>query len=248
MLQQTFCHLPGIGPTTERRLWREGLVDWRTLIERGGSGLHGARGDRVRRAAEESLLRFEHGDWKWFEASLPADAKWRAFGELGPRALYVDIETNGGFGAEAITVIGAYDGTTAHTFVAERDLDAARELIENFPLVITFNGAAFDMPLIRQRFPSNVFNHIHIDLRFPLHRRGLNGGLKLIEQQVGIARGPDTQGLDGWDAVRLWREWQSGRARSLEVLLAYNREDIVNLAPLMRLAYDQLKLAAAAEH
>ena len=48
--------------------------------------------------------------------------------------------------------------------------------------------------------------------------------------------------------MRLWREWQSGRARSLEVLLAYNREDIVNLAPLMRLAYDQLKLAAAAEH
>lgn len=245
MLQQTFCHLPGIGPTTERRLWHEGLGDWRSLIERGGSVLHGARGDRVRRAAEESLLRFERGDWKWFEAALPADAKWRAFGELGPRALYVDIETDGGFGAEAITVIGAYDGTTAQTFVAERDLDTARELIENFPLVVTFNGAAFDMPLIRQRFPAHVFNHIHIDLRFPLSRLGLRGGLKLIERTVGIARGPDTQGLDGWDAVRLWREWQAGRARSLEVLLAYNREDIVNLAPLMRLAYDRLKLAAA---
>lgn len=244
MLQQTFCHLPRIGPTTERRLWREGIGNWRALVERGGTVLHGARGDAARRAAEESLLRFERGDWKWFEAALPATAKWRAFGELGPRALYVDIETDGGFGAEAITVIGAYDGTTAHTFVADQNLDAARELIESYPLVVTFNGAAFDMPLIRQRFPSNLFNHIHIDLRFPLNRLGLSGGLKLIEQRVGIARGPDTQGLDGWDAVRLWREWQAGSAKSLDVLLAYNREDIVNLAPLMRLAYERLRTSA----
>lgn len=241
MLQQTFCHLPRIGPTTERRLWLEGIGDWRALVERGGMVLRGARGDAARRAAEETLLRYERGDWKWFEAALPAAAKWRAFGELGPRALYVDIETDGGFGAEAITVIGAYDGTTAHTFVADQNLDAARELIEAYPLVVTFNGAAFDMPLIRQRFPYNLFNHIHIDLRFPLHRLGLRGGLKLIEQRVGIARGPDTQGLDGWDAVRLWREWQEGSAKSLDVLLAYNREDIVNLAPLMRLAYERLR-------
>ncbi len=241
MLQQTLCHLPGIGPTTERRLWREGIGDWRAMVERGGTVLRGARGDQVRRAAEESLLRFERGDWRWFDAALPADAKWRAFGELGQRALYVDIETDGGFGAEAITVIGAYDGQTAHTFVADRDLDAARELIEGFPLVVTYNGASFDMPLIRARFPSNLFNHIHVDLRVPLHRLGLRDGLKLIEQMVGIERGPLAQGLDGWDAVRLWREWQEGSTRSLEVLLAYNREDIVNLAPLMRLAFERLR-------
>ncbi len=241
MLQQSFIHLPGIGPTTEQRLWRAGIRDWRALLERGGAVLHGARADEARRGAEESLARFARGDWTWFEAALPADAKWRAFGELGDRALYVDIETDGGFGPEAITVIGCYDGVTAHTFVAERDLDAAREFIEQFPLVITYNGAAFDMPLIRQRFPYNLFNHVHVDLRFPLHRLGLKGGLKVIEQMAGIERGADTRGLDGWDAVRLWREWQAGSARSLEVLLAYNREDIVNLAPLMRLAYDRLR-------
>ena len=240
MLQQTFIHLPGIGPTTEQRLWREGLRHWRDLVEHGDRLLHGVRGDLARRAAEESLVHLEQGDWKWFDAALPADAKWRAYGELRHRALYVDIETDGGFGAEAITVIGAYDGRTARTFVADRDLDAAREFIEGFPLVVTYNGAAFDMPLIRQRFPYNLFNHVHVDLRFPLHRLGLRGGLKVIEQLVGIERAPASRGLVGWDAVRLWREWQEGNAQSLEVLLAYNREDIVNLAPLMQLAYDRL--------
>lgn len=248
MLQQTFRHLPGIGATTEQRLWRAGIGDWRAMAERGGAVLRGARAEEARRIAEESIARFENGDWKWFDAKLPADTKWRAFGELGDRALYVDIETDGGFGPEAITVIGCYDGTTAHTFVAERDLDAARAMIESYPLVVTYNGASFDMPLIRQRFPCNAFNHIHVDLRVPLHRLGLSGGLKLIEQMVGIERGPLAQGLDGWDAVRLWREWQEGHARSLEVLLAYNREDIINLAPLMRLAFDRLQRDAAGQH
>lgn len=242
VLQQTFIHLPGIGPTTEQRLWREGLHNWHDLVEQGDRFLHGARGDLARRGAEESITRQARGDWKWFDASLPADAKWRAYGELGQQALYVDIETDGGFDAEAITVIGAYDGCTARTFVAERDLDAAREFIERFPLVVTYNGAVFDMPLIRQRFPYNLFNHVHVDLRFPLHRLGLRGGLKMIEHLVGIERAPTTRGLDGWDAVRLWREWQEGSAQSLEVLLAYNREDIVNLAPLMQLAYDRLRM------
>ena len=243
MLQQTFIHLPGIGPTTERRLWREGLRTWRDLVEQGGHVLHGARADAIRRAAEESLLRFEHGDWNWFEAALPAAAKWRAYGELGQHALYVDIETDGGCGAEAITVIGCYDGQTAHTFVAEQNLDAARELIEAHPLIVTFNGAAFDMPLIRERFRSNLFNHIHIDLRFPLKKLGLYGGLKHIEQLVGLERAAPTQGLDGWDAVRLWREYQYGSTEALELLLAYNREDIVHLAPLMRLAFEKLSAA-----
>ena len=48
-------------------------------------------------------------------------------------------------------------------------------------------------------------------------------------------------GIGPTTEARLWREWQAGSARSLEVLLAYNREDIANLAPLMRLAYDRLR-------
>ena len=238
-------HLPSIGATTERRLWREGIRDWPSLIAEGHRLLHAGRVDAVRRAAEESITRFERGDWRWFEATLPAAVKWRAFGELGQHALYVDIETDGGFGAGAITVIGCYDGQTAHTFVADRDLDAARELIEAHPLIVTFNGLAFDMPLIRERFRYNLFNHIHVDLRFPLRKLGLHGGLKIIEQMVGLERAPQTRGLDGWDAVRLWLEWQAGNAKSLEVLLAYNREDIVNLAPLMRMAFDRLKSTSA---
>ena len=28
MLRSTFCHIPGIGPKTERQLWAAGLRSW----------------------------------------------------------------------------------------------------------------------------------------------------------------------------------------------------------------------------
>ena len=86
----------------------------------------------------------------------------------------------------------------------------------------------------------NLFNHVHVDLRFALRRIGFSGGLKSIEQQVGIERCPEARGLDGWDAVRLWREFEHGSEESLEVLLAYNREDIKNLMPLMKKVFEEL--------
>ena len=78
-------------------------------------------------------------DWKFFDQRIPTAEKWRAFGELGSRALYVDIETDGGMDEDCITVLGCYDGRTAHTFVRGRDLestvmDAQRRIEEQVKL------------------------------------------------------------------------------------------------------------------
>jgi uncharacterized protein YprB with RNaseH-like and TPR domain len=45
--------------------------------------------------------------------------------------------------------------------------------------------------------------------------------------------------------VRLWREYEYGSREALELLLNYNREDIVNLKPLMELVYRELAANAA---
>ncbi|MBU1909388.1 MAG: ribonuclease H-like domain-containing protein [Verrucomicrobia bacterium] len=242
MLQQTFLHLPGVGEYSERRFWRAGIRDWPVFLEaRGGGIVRGRRFDRLAPAVEESIERYTAGDWKHFEACLPSAHKWRVLGDLADRALYVDIETTGFVGPEAITVIGTYDGRTARAFVAERDLEKAVEVIEAHPLIVTFNGAAFDMPLIRRHFRHHRFNHVHLDLRFPLKRLGYAGGLKRIEHAFGIERSERTRGLDGWDAVRLWNEYQQGCADSLDVLVEYNLEDVKNLQPLARFVYEQMR-------
>ena len=90
------------------------------------------------------------------------------------------------------------------------------------------------------RFDPSAFS-THIDLRYILRSVGLTGGLKGCETQAGIDRGELT-GLDGYDAVLLWNDYQrNGNQKALETLLAYNSQDIVNLEILMVLAYN-LKL------
>lgn len=242
MLQNTFIHLPGVGEVNEQRLWRAGVRSWGDFIAAHEAGKF--RGRRVEQGitqVQESIDRFARREWSFFDGVVPSSHKWRAFADLGSQALYVDIETTGMGGEDDITVIGLYDGREVRSYIAGINLDEAAAQIEAHPVVVTFNGAQFDMPIIRRYFRRAFFNHVHIDLRFPLRRLGYQGGLKKIEESFGIQRSSRTKGLDGWDAVRLWHEYQRGSRAALDVLVEYNREDICNLEPLMRFVFDEMK-------
>ncbi len=240
MLQRTFLHLPGIGETTERRIWASGVRSWSEFLAAHDRGVLKQRVADLRREVEESLVRYDSGDWDFFERNLPSVHKWRAFGDLGQRVLYVDIETTGMGTGDEITVVGTYDGVCSKSFVAGENLQDVLGELESHPLLVTYNGAQFDLPVIRRQFRCDFSKHIHIDLRFPLRRLGYSGGLKRIEEAFGIERSPRTKGLDGWDAVRLWREYQRGHGAALDLLLEYNREDIRNLEPLMQFVFRQM--------
>ena len=57
---------------------------------------------------------------------------------------------------------------------------------------------------------------------------------------MGIDRPADLQGLDGWEAVRLWDAWRRGETDALDLLLRYNDSDTRNLEPLAELLYRRL--------
>ena len=248
MLKQTFLHLPGIGETTERKLWDSGVTCWTDFMAAHAEGkLRGRKTELCARDVIESIKRYEGGDWNFFDKCLPTNHKWRAFLDFPDKALYVDIETTGFMDDDCITVIGTYDGKQAKSFIAGINLEEAVDEIEAHPLIVTFNGAQFDMPLIRQRFRHNFFNHVHVDLRFPLKRLGFAGGLKKIEKDFRIERSERTRGLDGWDAVRLWREYQRGHGRALELLVEYNIADIKNLEPLMKFVVSEMTKKISAQ-
>src|SRR5438094_768516 len=104
----------------------------------------------------------------------------------------------------------------------------------------TFFGSRFDLPYLRATFPGVVLDHPHLDLCFAARRLGLDGGLKHIEGRMGIRRPPDLQGLDGWDAVRLWHAWSNGETAARDRWLRYNEADTRNLEPLAELLYSRL--------
>ncbi len=243
MLEHTFVHLPGIGATTERRLWDQGIVRWSDAlcVNTCPRGFSGPRWALSRRILEESMSCLRHGDYKHFARSLPHGEHWRAWPDFRHRVAYLDIETTGCASFDEVTVVGIYDGHRTQCFIAGDNLDRLPQVLAEYSMLVTFNGASFDLPFLRRRFPGLVFDQVHVDLMHVLRRLDLRGGLKAIERTVGLARDDDIAHLDGWDAVRLWREWQRGRRDSLDLLVRYNTADIENLEHLAELAYTRLR-------
>ena len=242
MLTSTFIHASGVGRSTEQRIWEQGIITWHDFLE-----LH----ERVKLSemqrsvlidtVADSIERLEQRDYTYFANLLPANEHWRAFDEFGSSIAFVDIETTGNYGDDRITVIGLYNGRDLKQFVRDVNLEEFELEAEKYSMLATFFGTTFDLPRIRYEFRGMKLDQLHVDLCFALRRLGITGGLKRIEQTLGLRRSCVTQGLDGWDAVKLWQEYQRGSADALELLLSYNAEDVVNLKFLMDYAYNELK-------
>lgn len=146
-------------------------------------------------------------------------------------AAYLDIETTF---EGAISVIGIYrpdSGTYQLVGGGVNDLNLYRAL-EGVGTIYTYNGSSFDLPVIRRRLHADLKHEFHHrDLMRDCWKQGLKGGLKKVEIQLGIVR--STQGMSGWDAPRLWHRYETyGDLAALELLLRYNRDDIVYLPRL----------------
>ena len=240
MLEQTFIHIPGIGPKTEQTLWRRGIHSWQDFLRHKKPVLSPAKDRLIHEHLEASLSHRDHIGY--FDERLPAGEKWRLFDAFRRRVVYLDIETSGYDPWDNdITVIGLYDGNGIQTFVNGKNLESFEMAIADYDLVITFNGACFDLPFIKRSFPGISLPEGHIDLRFVLKKLGYEGGLKRIEKDLGITRGDDIDGVDGFEAVRLWRKYQRGDKKALKTLISYNNADIINLEPLMEMAYEKMK-------
>ena len=98
-------------------------------------------------------------------------------------------------------------------FVKGINLDEFPAYIARFPFLVTFNGSQFDVPFLRAHFPQARLDQAHFDLRFALASLGYRGGLKAVERNLGVSRDPEIQGVDGFEAVRLWYRYQRGDRR-----------------------------------
>ncbi|MBT5022039.1 exonuclease [Candidatus Woesearchaeota archaeon] len=184
-------------------------------------------------------------DASFFANKFPKSEVWRLYETFKHDAIFLDIETSGYYGD--ITVLGIYDGYDTKIMIKGKNLDNRlfTKVLLNKKLLITFNGFSFDVPMIKRYFQKSIpslFQLPHFDLRFACARIGLNGGLKLIEQKLGIKRLDQVKSMRGGDAINLWHKYSStGNSDYLEQLVKYNEEDIINLKPLAELVVKNLK-------
>jgi uncharacterized protein YprB with RNaseH-like and TPR domain len=235
MLINTFSHLPGIGPLTEKKLWDAGIRTWKDAVLWPDN--IGKKAPAIQQGIKTSLVHLENKNAKYFEDLLPASQHFRFFPEFRDTCVFLDIETTGLESTSVITTIALYDGCTTRCYVQGKNLDDFMTDIDRYQVIVTYNGKTFDLPFIQKQFNCRL-PHAHIDLRYILKSLGFAGGLKKCERAMGIGR-QDLDGVDGYFAILLWEEYQKNNdPRALDTLLAYNIEDVINLETLMVKAYN----------
>lgn len=239
MLRRTFQLIPGVGPWKEKDLWARGIHTWDDFPENGSVlGQKLDEGARRRLALAREAL--ERRDLKALAAMVPPREHWRLYPEFARDAVYFDIETDGKQ-EQAPTVVALFDDSGLRVFIQGRNMDELPEAMAERRLWVTFNGSCFDVPVLREyfgkRFPTP---DAHIDLRFVCRRLGMSGGLKELEDKLGLGRPPHMKGVNGWDAVLLWRAYLArGDVEALRFLVEYNLYDSFQLRSLMDKAYNR---------
>lgn len=238
MIENTFCHIPGVSVRFEQMLWEWGIHTWDGFVECGEIPAPAGKVRDICRHLRESMDRMKNSDAGFFVKSLPSRHHWRLFPAFRHSIAYLDIETTGLGGPEDhITTIALYDGNSVFHYVYGENLDDFKADLQRYDVLVTYNGKCFDLPFIRRSL-GVAAPRVHIDLMYVLRRLGITGGLKGCEKKLGIDR-KELDGVDGYFAVLLWREFlESGNRAALDTLLAYNIEDVVNLETLMVMAYN----------
>ena len=153
---------------------------------------------------------------------------------------YIDIETTGlsSFYHDLTVIgIGLEKGRKIEVIqLIENDLFEKKllEYLDGVDEIYSYNGSRFDLPFIEAKLLIDLKQCIpHRDLMYDCWQRDLKGGLKAVECQLGINR--KLKDINGYMAVQLWWDYvNNGNQDSLQMLLDYNAEDVMNLHVLRR--------------
>lgn len=230
-LESSFIQVEGVGQRTEQTLWEHGITDWREGVETGTLGPH--RREAVNRFAHDATARLAAADVAFFAERLPSRERWRLADTFRGRCTAVDIETTGLEASRSVVTTVSFHGPAGtRTLVRGSDLDRERLVaaFDGIDLLVTYNGARFDVPFLEQHFDLSI-DIPHVDLLYPCRRLGWTGGLAGVEERLNISR--ELPDVDGREAVELWHRYEAGDEAALDRLIRYNREDTLTLLPIV---------------
>jgi uncharacterized protein len=240
MIRRTFQLIRGVGPSRERDLWAEGIQSWDDFPPEGGAVALSARLDQAaRETLAHSRAALESRDLGALSRMVPPREHWRLYREFEREAVFFDIETEGATGGP--TVVSLFHAEGFEVFLVGRNLDSLPEAMARWPFWITFNGSAYDVPILADYF-GRAFPEpaLHLDLCHVCRRFAWKGGLKRIEDRLGFGRPAHLRGVGGLDAVYLWRYWLTNKdPAALRLLVEYNLYDSIQLKTLAQRAYNR---------
>jgi len=242
MFQDSFIFLPGIGRERERMIWDAGIKIWDDFIRaKTIPGISSIMRWKHVQTLKEAQRAWEQKDYFWFATHWPTDEQWRLFDALKSTAVAIDIEVEDR--GTILLVAITWDGATR--VVAGQHPATGRllqRILAQASVLLTFNGRAFDWPLLTRIYRLGELRIPHIDLYGVSRQCGLVGGLKKLELEVGIQRPEEVQGWTGATALlhlQAAREGEHGE-EFLDAAMTYTACDAEHLLPLAEYLIPQL--------
>ncbi|MBL8913868.1 MAG: ribonuclease H-like domain-containing protein [Archangium sp.] len=235
-LERTFQLTKGVGPWREKDLWARDIATWSDFEKAAADDV--VMNERLDRELLEAIAigrdALKRRSLKELAELVPAREHWRIYGHFIDSASFFDIEADGD---EVPTVVGVMDKEGVASFRRGHSLQQLPDRLAASPIWVTFNGSVFDVPTLHkafdlgEKFPKPL---VHLDLRFLIRHAKLKGGLKGVEETIGLGRPPHLKGVKGLDAIRLWREWNERKDKTaLRLLVEYNLYDAINLRSVL---------------
>jgi len=229
-------------------------------IERilGGSVTSTPMGETYLVESRHSLDYAQDASSLWTDQSLNVLAGWAQDSRINHIQLqayaFLDTETtglSGGTGTYAFLIgVGRFEAGEFHIaqFFMRDPVDepgqlaALEEFIASCSAIVTFNGKAFDMPLLNTRYlthgwrpPFSDFVHIdllHLARRFWRDRLPSRTLPNLEYQILGTTR--TEEDVPGWMIPQMFFDYlRSGDARPLKSIFYHNAMDVLSLAALL---------------
>ncbi|MBP5639486.1 MAG: ribonuclease H-like domain-containing protein [Victivallales bacterium] len=231
-LTQSFLHFQGIGPSRADALADCGVREWQDLLDIESLQLPFSKAfiKQLTEEARANIVALQDNNLVFFIERLDNANRWRLLHDFWDQCTYLDIETSGLELDAQITVISCWNGRELHAFVNGENLEEFPDYLLSIPLMVTFNGSTFDLPVIRRYFNLPDIPVPHIDMRWICRNCDLTGGLKPIEHQLNLKRPNDLVGTDGSEAIALWNRWEYMKDASARAkLIRYCAADTIAL-------------------
>jgi uncharacterized protein len=233
MIKNSFIFLQKVSKRKEQAIWSQGIKDWTLFLKKDKiKGISNQKKEYYNRIIVQANKALYNNQASFFVNKLPKVQMWRLYNYFKEEIGFLDVEVDS-YGKIILVGISNYYDTNMFVKGVNLEYNLLKKELSKFKIIITFNGAAFDLPKLKKEFNLN-FNTPHIDLKPLCINLGLKGGLKQVEKILNLKRPKHLNG----NPVDLWKAFHaSGDREYLELLIDYNKEDCENLKGIMDYVY-----------
>ncbi len=236
MIENSFIFLEKVSTKKEQNIWQQGIKNWDHFLKtKKIKGISYTTKQYYGHKLKQAQLALYNDNLGFF--NLPQKENWRLYNYFRNQTGYLDIEVDS---KGKIILVGISNHYHTNTFVKGINLEKKHltKELSKYKLIVTFNGSSFDLPKLKKQLNITI-TQPHIDLKPLCINLNLKGGLKEVEKQLNLNRPPHLKGnpVDLWKALHA-----SGDREYLDLLIAYNNEDIENLKWVLEHVHNKLTL------